>query len=222
MENMGQEKKLSQMLSSFWTVPNVLTLIRIILVPVFLWLMLSNRSADAFIVFLIAGATDLLDGFTARIWHVRSRAGVWLDPAADKLLLTAAFVVVALPRYCSPNTLPMWLVVTVIGRDVAIAIGALAIQIIRGSTTFLPTIVGKISTVFQVVTVLSVLLANRLQTDLPALDALYRLTFLATVVSALHYASRGYRLYLRRPREPLPNPSEGENAPGKESGTRAS
>ena len=219
---MGQEKKLSQMLSSFWTVPNVLTLIRIILVPVFLWLMLSNRSADAFIVFLIAGATDLLDGFTARIWHVRSKAGVWLDPAADKLLLTAAFVVLGLPQYCSPNTLPMWLVVTVIGRDIAIAVGALAVQIIRGPTTFFPAIAGKISTVLQVITVLAVLLANRLQLDLPALDTLYRLTFLATVVSAVYYASRGYRFYLRRPRESLRNPPEGGNVPGDEPGTRAS
>ena len=78
--------------------PNLLTLSRILLVPVFVRMMLAGRARDAFLVFLLAGLTDVLDGLAARIWHQKSRLGLWLDPVADKLLLTSAFVLLGLVR----------------------------------------------------------------------------------------------------------------------------
>ncbi len=88
----GKERR-----SEVFTLPNLLSLSRILLTPVFVWMMVQKRPWAAFIVFLAAGATDALDGFTARMLHLKSTLGLWLDPVGDKVLLTSAFVVLTLP-----------------------------------------------------------------------------------------------------------------------------
>ena len=179
------------MSARFWKelclLPNLLTLSRVLLVPVFVWMMLAGRARDAFLVFLLAGLTDLLDGLAARLWHQKSRLGLWLDPVADKILLTAAFVLLVLPGVSRPNAIPFTVVAIVIGRDVCIAIGAFVLFLWKGQKAFFPTLLGKVSTVAQVLTVLAVLVLNARGTAFPLLSWAYDATVIATVASGVQY-----------------------------------
>ncbi|MDH4197557.1 MAG: CDP-alcohol phosphatidyltransferase family protein, partial [Candidatus Aminicenantes bacterium] len=123
----------------FFNLPNIITLSRVLLTPVFLWLLLAGRLWAAFAVLVVAGTTDVLDGFAARQWGLKTRTGVWFDPAADKLLLTTAFVALTLPAVAGRFALPVWLTGVVIGRDVFIALGSAVIVLTRGPRPFYPT-----------------------------------------------------------------------------------
>ncbi len=112
--------------SDVWTIPNLISLVRILLVPVFVGCILQHRARAALIVFFIAGASDFLDGLAARLLNVRSKLGMILDPAGDKLLLAAATIVLTIKHLASPNALPLGLTLLVFGRDLMIAAGALA------------------------------------------------------------------------------------------------
>jgi len=178
----------------FRTLPNLLTLSRILLVPVFLWMMLEEKPVEAFLVFLLAGLTDVLDGLAARLRHQRSRLGLWLDPAADKILLTAAFVLLGLPGLSKPNAIPFRIVLIVIGRDVLIAIAALLLMRLKGQKAFYPTLMGKVSTVSQISTVLVVLILNSLGRTSSILSWFYDATLAATIFSGVQYATKAFHV----------------------------
>ena len=186
--------------SDVFTLPNLLSLSRILLTPVFVWMMIQKRPWAAFIIFLVAGATDALDGFAARLLHLRSTLGLWLDPIGDKILLTSAFVVLTLPALSQPNTLPLWLTGICIGRDVAIALTALVLIALRGKQTFKPVLAGKASTICQVLVLYFVLYSNAVGRSPQALAWLYVLTALLTCISWIQYGFRGIAL-LRGRRE---------------------
>lgn len=185
-------------LSEALTLPNLLSLSRILLTPVFVWMMVQKRPWAAFIVFLAAGATDALDGFTARLLHLKSTLGLWLDPVGDKVLLTSAFIVLSLPALSQPNTLPLWLTGICIGRDVVIALTALVLIALRGKQTFKPVLAGKASTVCQVLVLYLVLYSNAVGRSPQALAWLYVLTALLTCVSWIQYGFRGIALLRSR------------------------
>lgn len=187
--------------SDLFTLPNVLSFSRILLAPVFVVMMLQRRPWAAFIVFLAAGATDALDGFTARWLRLKSKIGLWLDPMGDKVLLTAAFVVLTIPNVAAPNALPLWLTVLCVGRDVALALGALIIVALRGKRTFPPLLAGKASTVCQIVLIYFVLYLNAAGKSPQSLGWLYVLTALLTAASWVQYGFAGVRM-LREPRVP--------------------
>ena len=174
--------------------PNLLSLFRVLLTPVFVLLMVHDRPWAAFFVFVAAGATDALDGFTARRFKLRSNLGLWLDPIGDKVLLTAAFVVLTIPGLGLPNTLPVWLTALCIGRDVAIALGSLIIIALRGKRTFRPVLAGKASTVCQVFLMYFMLYLNAAGESPQSLGWLYILTALLTAVSFVQYAFVGVRM----------------------------
>jgi cardiolipin synthase len=190
------KKKTSDILK----LPNLLSLLRIFLIPVFLALMVNQKITEAFIVFLLAGLTDVLDGFTARLLHLKTKIGAFLDPAADKLLMTASFIILTLPSLNSPNVIPVWLTVSVIGRDLLIASAALVLFKLKGQKKFLPSLLGKTCTVLQVLVPLLVLLLNVRQITSSLLVWLYYLTLVFTLLSAVHYAFIGYRMF-SHPRE---------------------
>ncbi len=179
--------------------PNLLSLSRVLLAPVFIVMMVLRKPWAAFFVFLAAGATDALDGFAARCLRLRSNLGLWLDPAGDKVLLTAGFVALTLPALAQPNTLPLWLTAICIGRDVAIALGALIIIALKGKQTFRPTLVGKASTVCQVLILYIVLFCNAAGRSPEALAWLYVLAAALAAVSWVQYGFRGVAI-LRRGR----------------------
>lgn len=180
--------------NSLLNLPNLLTLLRILLIPVFLFMMAHRKTPEAFAIFLLAGLTDVLDGFTARIWHQKTRIGAFLDPAADKLLMTASFIVLTLPDLNSPNLIPLWLTIVVISRDLLLVSSAFALYKLRGQKKFPPSILGKICTVFQIAAVLSVLFFNTLHLSPPYLNWIFLLTLAFTILSGVHYSYIGSRM----------------------------
>jgi cardiolipin synthase len=186
--------------SDILTLPNLLSLSRVLLTPVFVLMMVQRQPWAAFWVFLAAGATDALDGFTARWLRLKSSLGLWLDPMGDKILLTAAFVVLTLPALAQPNTLPLWLTALCIGRDVAIALGSMIIIALRGKRSFRPVLAGKASTICQVFLMYFVLYLNAAGKSPQSLGWLYVVTALLTAVSFAQYGFIGIRM-LRCPRD---------------------
>jgi cardiolipin synthase len=177
--------------SKVLTLPNILSFMRILLTPVFIWALAHRRPWLAFDVFLLAGATDALDGFTARYFRLKTNVGLWLDPAGDKVLLTAAFVTLTLPALAQPNTLPLWLTTICIGRDILIAVGSLIYVWIRGRTQFKPSLLGKASTICEVMVLLVVLLCNGLGVSPGPMGVFYVLTAALTGLSGAHYVVAG-------------------------------
>ena len=188
--------------SELFTLPNILSISRILLAPVFVLMMIQKRPWPAFFVFLAAGATDALDGLTARWLKLKSTAGVWLDPLGDKVLLTAAFVVLTIPALAQPNALPLWLTGLCVGRDVAIGLGSLIIVALRGKRTFKPALVGKASTICQVFMLYDLLYLNAMGRSPQSLRWLYLLTALLAAASFVQYAFRGVRMLRRGPAAP--------------------
>lgn len=181
------------------SLPNLISVSRILLTPVFVVLTVQGKTWPAFWVFLVAGATDALDGFAARTLKKRSDLGLWLDPIGDKVLLTAAFVVLTIPALAQPTALPLWLTCLCVGRDVAIALGAFIIMARRGVQTFKPGLIGKASTICQVVMIYLVLFLNATGRTHGALRGLFGLAAVLAVASFAQYLVRGVRLLRRGP-----------------------
>lgn len=144
--------------------PNIITVIRILLVPVFIAALLHYRETGrdlfrwgALIVFAAAALSDALDGFIARLKAQKSVLGSFLDPVADKLLLNTAVIIASLPMGHLAR-LPSWFPVLVISRDLIIVLGALLIHMLMGKVTPRPSVTGKFTTLFQMLTVIWILL----------------------------------------------------------------
>ena len=125
-------------------VPNALTIIRILLIPVFLYEVINGEFGIAAAIYLLAAVTDGLDGFIARFWGMQTRLGTFLDPMADKLLITASFISLAFM-----NVVPLWLALTVITRDVILVTGSLLIYLMKHHLVIKPHPVSKVTTFFQ-------------------------------------------------------------------------
>jgi cardiolipin synthase len=129
-------------------IPNTLTIIRIVSIPAFVICLLYDRLVIALLIFVGAGITDGLDGLIARAYRQKTTIGTYLDPIADKLMLTTAFIVLAIV-----GGIPVWLTVIVIARDVIIALGVLILYLTAHRVEIRPVVIGKASTVFQIVTI---------------------------------------------------------------------
>jgi cardiolipin synthase (CMP-forming) len=190
-----------------FTVANLLTIARMVLVPVFIMLVVSNHPGWALGVFAAAGISDALDGFVARHFGQGSALGAFLDPLADKLLMTAALVVLSLPDHPASfpdftllNRFPILLTILTISRDVLIVLIALVIHLATGLTRFPPTILGKITTALQVVTVCAMLLYNTLGIhSTSVVPGLVALALTATILSGLHYIRHAAHLAASAP-----------------------
>lgn len=128
------------------TVPNVITIMRFLLVPAVIWALLSGEMAWAFAFFLIAGISDGVDGFIARHFNQQSKLGAYLDPVADKLLLVSVFVVLGLM-----GELPLWLVVLAVSRDALIIMAVMLSTVMGHPVTVKPLFVSKANTAVQIV-----------------------------------------------------------------------
>lgn len=165
--------------------PNLLTLLRICLAPVLVAAVLEGRFGLSFVLFVVAGLTDALDGTLARLLKQRTTLGQYLDPVADKLLLSTLFLVL-MYRGLIPTTVT----VLVFGRDVAILLVAAILFAAVGRSEFPPSIFGKANTVAQVLTVAIILLLQVMETPwmLEARRLALGATMGLTVLSGLHYA----------------------------------
>ena len=180
--------------SAVLTLPNFISAFRIILVPFFVVAVLDQATGRALVIFFVAGISDLLDGFTARLFHVRSRLGMLLDPAGDKLLLTASYIVLTLPAIARPNAIPLGLTILIFLRDILIVGGALIAFRLWRQTAFPPSLVGKFSTAFQVGTVFLVLLLNDLGRAPGWMIVFYAITIFLTVASGADYFIYGLKV----------------------------
>ncbi|HEY7141703.1 MAG TPA: CDP-diacylglycerol--glycerol-3-phosphate 3-phosphatidyltransferase [Methylomirabilota bacterium] len=129
---------------------NWLTIVRILLVPVLVICLVYHHALLALVTFVVAGVTDMMDGYIARTRGTKTRLGAFLDPLADKLLLTASFVTLT---YKFPRVLPFWLTAIVLSRDLLLVLVAMLIMLTGGQLNPTPSGLGKLSTVVQMVTV---------------------------------------------------------------------
>jgi len=181
------------MSSRIITVPNVLTIFRMVLIPIFVTLVFYQRFVWALAVFVIAGLTDGLDGLLARRFDQQSHLGTILDPIADKLMLVTAFIVLSLKSVFHPPLpkhlpIPFWVTVAVISRDVFIIVGAAAINIMTGFRGFKPSLLGKVNTTVQIVAVALIMFAASFPfASGYYLPTLYTCVFTFAILSGIHY-----------------------------------
>ena len=178
---------IEQYRSAVNTTANQLTLLRIVFVPVFIILLVYRQVGWALLIFVAAGITDVLDGIIARRFGQKTTIGAYLDPIADKLLMTSSVVILSLPQMGFANAIPGWLMILMISRDVFIFIFALVTVLIAGFRIFPPSTYGKASTVLQVLTIFAVLLCNWRGPVVPELQILFFLAGFMTAFSGLHY-----------------------------------
>ncbi len=168
------------------TLPNVVTLFRIVLVPVFVVCFLRGCFWWATAAFALAGLSDAADGWLARRLNAQSQLGQALDPIADKLLMLSSYIVMAIPSGAN-IPVPWWLAALVIGRDVGIVTAAAIIAQLTGFRDFKPSLPGKISTFCQVSLIVAYLLAQSVAVLRPVLPWGIAVVFVITVYSGLHY-----------------------------------
>ncbi len=173
------------------TYANQLTILRLIFVPFFVLLMVYGHPKAATWIFVLAGVTDALDGLLARKLQQKTALGSFLDPMADKLLLTAAFVTLTIPSIPNAEHIPVWLTIVSISRDLLIALFALIMHLQIHHTKFPPSFLGKCTTASQLITVAIALVANFVpEFGVLLFRPLVYLTLIFTVASGLHYFYR--------------------------------
>ncbi len=196
------------------TLANQLTFLRLVALPFFILSILNGRFDLALAIFVAAGITDLLDGLIARLFRQGTALGAYLDPLADKLLLGSGFVL--LTEYPSMfrdipmvSRIPIWLTTLTITRDVLIVSISLILYLAYGETRFRPTVLGKLTTVFEVLTLGFFLLFNHLQVRHSVLDVAVLATLALIWISGLHYVWRTTALIRARGPAPPPQPPLG-------------
>ncbi|MCX8043229.1 MAG: CDP-alcohol phosphatidyltransferase family protein [Desulfobacterota bacterium] len=178
------------------TVPNILSILRILSIPVFIIVMSYGMIPFALAIFVFAGITDALDGFIARWFHQKTAFGAYLDPIADKLLLASSFVCCAVLQL-----IPKWLSVLVVSRDVIISTGILLLWVNGYRIEIKPSAISKCTTFLQLLSISMRLLLETVGTQRPEIVAVYWVTGLLTVVSGIHYITVGLRVV--NAREPI-------------------
>ncbi len=178
-------------------IPNTLTLLRLLLIPFFLFASFRGMFMTALVLFVTAAVTDIFDGVIARRLNQRSRIGAILDPAADKIMLVFGFLYYTLAPNLPVIRIPGWLTFVVFIRDFLIMMFAYLLYTRVRINRFPPSWAGKISTVLQAVTLGAVIGANALLPRLQWLaEVLFRIVLLITLFSSADYIRRGKRMLL--------------------------
>jgi cardiolipin synthase len=176
-------------------IPNFLSLLRIILVPVIVIFLIQGLYAKALIVFVVAGLTDALDGALARFLNKQTELGSFLDPLADKILLSTSFISLSIF-----GLIPSWLAVIVISRDFIILLGLLILSMMSVTYEIKPVFVSKVTTTLQIATVFFALLLKTVTYDIISYDWIVILSWLTasfTVFSGLIYIIKGIKFINR-------------------------
>ncbi len=169
--------------------PNLFSFARIILIYPFVQLLLQERYGTAFAVGFVAALTDLFDGALARYLHQQTVLGRYLDPAADKLFMTASYIF-----FAAVGLFPLWLTVLVIGRDVMIVLGVILIRLLALPLEARPTMASKVTTTLQLAAIGAPLFSISIY-PLPWLtEALIWATAAGTIISGGQYITRGVRV----------------------------
>ena len=166
---------------------NWLTTLRILLIPVFVTLLVYRKATAALLVFCVASLTDMLDGYIARRRGSQTRLGAFLDPVADKLLLSSAFITLTYLK-----VIPFWIAAVVVSRDLVLSVGVLVIHVAGGTIHPAPSWLGKATTTFQMITVLTAMLSFYFR--VPVVPKVFAwVAAVLTVASGLQYIVQGLR-----------------------------
>jgi cardiolipin synthase (CMP-forming) len=168
-------------------IPNSLTIFRILLIPVFVGLLMYERYGYSLVVIVVAGITDGLDGTIARVANQRTQLGAFLDPLADKLLLSSGFVTLAIL-----HLIPLWVAIVVVSRDLILMTGTLLVHLSEAKVEIAPTLLGKGTTVFQLIFMILVVFFSWRDMDFQLIQPLLYLTIVLSVASGVHYLYRGF------------------------------
>lgn len=178
--------------------PNLITLGRLLAVPVTVYLMLQGHDRAAFWLFVAAGASDALDGIVAKRFDVRSEVGAYLDPLADKALLMSIYVTLGYLEHVA-----VWLVILIVFRDLLIIGGALLFHTLTQSLTMAPLFISKANTTAQIVLACVVMAQLAWDFSLPAVnDALVFLVAATTILSGAAYVVKWGRKAVSMERDP--------------------
>jgi cardiolipin synthase len=169
--------------------PNSLTLLRVLLIPLFVILIINKAFSWALVTFVLAGITDAIDGLIARLAHQRTELGAYLDPIADKLLLSSAFVTLAIIEL-----IPSWLTVIVVTRDLIILLGFLMFFLTNHRPKMGPSLISKVTTFLQISMVILFLLSENYIIPAFVYNVLIYTVVVFTVISGTHYIFIGARI----------------------------
>jgi cardiolipin synthase (CMP-forming) len=177
------------------SIPNLITLARILLVPVMVWAIAAGEMQVAFALFLVAGLSDLIDGFLAKRFNMATELGAYLDPLADKALIVSIYVALGIA-----GAIPRWLVILVVSRDIMIVSAVMLSWLVNKPVTLKPLTVSKLNTVAQILLALVVLAALAFEFDawwviqgLTALVAILTLTSVALYLRGWIHHMNGTR-----------------------------
>jgi cardiolipin synthase len=176
-------------------IPNFLSLLRIILVPVIVIFLIQGSYTKALFIFIIAGLTDALDGALARLLNKQTKLGSFLDPLADKILLSTSVIALAIF-----NLIPSWLAVIVISRDFMILLGIVILSMMSVTYEIKPVFVSKVTTALQIATVFFALLLKTYTFDIISYNWILILSWLTasfTIISGLIYIIKGIKFINR-------------------------
>ncbi len=162
--------------------PNLITIARILLVPVAVWAIASREMQMAFLVFLIAGVSDAVDGFLAKRFNMKSELGAYLDPLADKVLIVSIYITLGITE-----AIPRWIVILVVSRDILIVGGVMMALILGKPMRVRPVLVSKLNTAAQIVFACLVLASLAF-----GFDSELAQSVIMAIVAALTLASIGF------------------------------
>jgi cardiolipin synthase (CMP-forming) len=184
-------------------IPNLISALRLVATPALVWLMVSRHFDLALLLCIPIGLSDWADGFLARLLHSTSRLGLYLDPVADKVLLVSAFLGLGIT-----GTIPKALVILVMARDLIILAGVFLLWRYRGRTDFQPLLAGKISTTFQILTVLAALISEVTGNSFwrGFRNSCFGATAVFTALSGIAYVRKGIRMASTAEKSPFSVP----------------
>ncbi|MEI5663902.1 CDP-alcohol phosphatidyltransferase family protein [Bosea sp. CCNWLW174] len=168
------------------TLPNLITIARLILVPLVIVMIVNGRWDEAFFLFVTAGVSDAIDGFIAKRFDMKSELGAYLDPLADKALIVSIYITLAII-----GIIPVWLVIVVVSRDLMIVTAVILSWLLEKPVTIAPIVVSKLNTAAQLVFAALVLGSKSLEIDVGAIMPAAQI-----LVAALTLASMGAYLAL--------------------------
>ncbi|GER93909.1 CDP-diacylglycerol--glycerol-3-phosphate 3-phosphatidyltransferase [hot springs metagenome] len=169
-------------------IPNIITFIRIIIIPVFVSSLIYKRYDYALLLFIFAAISDTLDGLMARLTGQKTRLGAFLDPLADKSLLVTSFILFSVYDW-----VPLWLTITVISRDVIVVLGWILLYLSAHITKIEPSLIGKAAIASQLILIAYTLLFINMNNIPRPSDWMFVVVAVLTIVSGMQYIYRGLK-----------------------------